>query len=453
MKNLTLENIIPAVHGAYHGDPALLRQEVTSITTDSRAVEKGGLFAAICGQNHDGHDYVNACFAKGALCCLTEREIPNAAGPYIVVRDTQIALGELAAFYRAQLELPVLGVTGSVGKTTAKEMVAAVLSQRFCTLKTEKNFNNDLGVPLTLFRLREEHEIAVVEMGISHFGEMRNLSRIVRPDMALITVIGHAHLEFLQDRAGVLRAKSEILDGMDENGVVFVNGDDDLLRSMDCRGRKKVMFGTTPDCAVYAEQFAAGETGSRCVICGGDRRIEAEIPAFGAHMIYAALAAAAIGIHMGLTDEEIAAGIRAYEPVGFRSRVERSRTLTVINDCYNANPDSCSMAIHSLAEMDCPGRRVCILGDMLELGENGPALHRELGVYAAGQGMDLVLCCGSLSRQTHAGAAEGTNSRWYVEKSALMADLAAQIRPGDTVLVKASRGMHFEEIVEKLKAL
>lgn len=453
MKNLTLENIIPAVHGEYHGDPALLRQEVVSITTDSRAAEKGSLFAAICGQNHDGHDYVNACFSKGALCCLTERKIPNAAGPYIVVRDTQIALGELAAFYRAQLELPILGVTGSVGKTTAKEMVAAVLSQRFCTLKTEKNFNNDLGVPLTLFRLREEHEVAVVEMGISHFGEMRNLSRIVRPDMALITVIGHAHLEFLQDRVGVLCAKSEILDGMDETGVVFVNGDDDMLRSMDRRGRKKVMFGTTPDCAVYAEHFAAGETGSNCVIRSGDHRIEAEIPAFGAHMVYAALAAAAIGIHMGLTDEEIAAGIRAYEPVGFRSRVERSRTLTIINDCYNANPDSCSMAIHSLAEMDCPGRRVCILGDMLELGENGPALHRALGVYAAEQRMDLVLCCGSLSRQTHSGAEEGTNSRWYVEKSALMADLAAQVRPGDTVLVKASRGMHFEEIVEKLKTL
>lgn len=449
MKNLRLENIIAACRGTWQGDAAALRREISAVTTDSRAVTAGSLFAAIPGERADGHDFLAAAFEKGALCALVQHIPAGMQGNFICVADTVPALQAIAAFYRAQFDVPVLGITGSVGKTTAKEMIAAVLGQRYRVHKTAGNFNNDLGVPLTLFGLDERHEIAVVEMGISHPGDMARLAQTVQPDAMLYTVIGHAHLEFLKSREGILAEKSTANAYLPDGGTVFCCGDDDLLAAMTCR-QSKVSFGLGADCDVRAENVRSLPDGStECTIVGSGRRIDVSIPAYGEHMVCAALEGAAVGMAYGLTDAEIAAGIAAYEPVGHRARLIRTETLTIVDDCYNANPTSTASAIRSLSRFT--GRRVCILGDMLELGENAAALHYETGRLAADCGIDLVLTVGTFSAELARGA--GARARRYAKKSALLEALPELIAPGDAVLVKASRSMAFEEITAVLEAL
>lgn len=414
---------------------------------DSRAVQEGDLFVAYRGERVDGHDYIAAAFERGAACCLAERVPEGETRPILLVPSVQTALEQIAAAYRATLSIPVIGITGSVGKTSAKEMIAAVLSQRLRVLKTEGNFNNQIGVPMTVSRITARHEAAVVEMGISGFGEMRELARIAQPTAAVYTVIGSAHLEFLHDRDGVLRAKGEMLETLPEDAPVFVNGDDDKLRALRCRQRK-ICYGLSEGCELRAEKVRLLPDGqTACEITDGERRIAAHIPAFGQHMVYAALAGAAVGLWLGLSDEEIAAGIAAYETVGRRAAVTETDCLTLIDDCYNANPDSCRSGVDSLLQL--PGRPACILGDMLELGEEAPAMHAALGRYAAERGVKLLLCCGPLSAET----ARAGNGIHYVNQQALISDLKNRLKRGDAVLVKASRGMHFEEISEALKQL
>lgn len=460
MKGMTISSIAKACGGEYCGRPELIDNEIGSVVIDSRQAAPGCLFAAIVGERSDGHDFIASAIAAGAACCLSERKPADSLMPVIVVDSTPAALMKLAAYYRSQFNIPVIGITGSVGKTTAKEMVASVLSQRFNVLKTMGNFNNELGVPLTLFGLREEHQVAVVEMGISDFGEMRRLTEMVRPDMAVFTVIGYSHLEMLHDREGVLRAKSEMLEGMAPEGVVFVNGDDELLRSMELSGsmdcpRIKISFGTGENCDVCAENIEnLGLEGMGCDIVCGSRRIPVQIPGFGLHMVSAAAAGAAVGIRMGLSDEQIIAGISAYETVGSRSAVLDTGYIALIDDCYNANPNSMASAIMSLAAMD--RRLVCILGDMLELGENSPALHFDVGALAVKSGAALIITCGTEAENISRGALSQKREcivKHYSGKAALLAELPSHILPGDAVLVKASRGMAFEEITDSLKLL
>lgn len=452
MKHLTIASAAAACGGVYCGpdEPALLQREITFLTTDSRCAGEDCLFAAIAGSRVDGHDYIPAAMAQGALAVLCQRRPDDPSVPAVVVPSTEAALQDIAAFYRAQFDLPVVGVTGSVGKTTAKEMIASVLSQRLRVLKTEKNFNNELGVPFTLFRLRPEHEAAVVEMGISGFGEMTRLARMAQPTMAVYTVIGWSHLEFLHDRAGVLRAKTEMLAGMAEDAPVFINGDDEYLAALECR-QPLIRFGLGEGCDVRAlDVRSCGTDGMTCSIVAGERRIPVRIAAWGAHLVYAALAAAAVGLHMGLSDAEIAAGIAAYAPVGSRGGVCRAARWTVLDDCYNSNPSSARAALSSLATL--PGRRVCILGDMLELGEQSAALHRQLGEFAAAQGIDVIIACGTCAEQIYAGAVSvSPGQAWYFpDKQALFSALPQLLRDGDYILVKASHGERFCEIVQLL---
>ena len=443
MRNLNCETVL-AVTGGVAAGP-LPAGEITSITTDSRTAEPGCLFAAIPGARSDGHDHLLQAAEKGACCALCQRPVA-APVPQIIVPDTQTALRALAAWYRAQFHLPVVGVTGSVGKTTAKEMIASVLSVRYETLRTEKNFNNELGVPLTLFRLREEHEAAVVEMGISGFGEMTRLAEMVRPQIGVYTLIGDAHLEFLGSREGVLRAKGEMAPFIDPEGAVVVNGDDPLLREHDF-GRRKILFGLGEHCAVRAVDVAAeGTAAMRCTALAQSRRIPLYIPAFGDHMVYAALIGVAVGVALGLTDEEIAAGVAAYETVGSRGRVIEVGTLHILDDCYNANPTSMKSALESLARL--PGRHVAVLGDMRELGPVSPALHRQVGELAQDMGAALIACGPEAeSMATLPGAV------WYPDRQALIDALPQLIRPGDAVLVKASRAMGFEAVADALAEL
>ena len=448
MRNMTLAQAAAACGGKLCG-----RYDENSplgrIVIDSRAVEPGDLFAAYKGERVDGHDYIAAAFDKGAACCVAQRIPEGETRPILLVEDVQRALEQIAEAYRTTLSLPIVGITGSVGKTSAKEMIASVLEQRFRVLKTDKNLNNQIGVPMTVSRIEPEHQAAVVEMGISGFGEMRLLSRIVRPTVAVFTVIGHAHLEFLHDRQGVFRAKTEMLEYMDEDGVVLVNGDDDLLRQLSCKQRL-YRFGLGEGNEIRAVDVCPDESGrTSCRICHDGRSFPVRIPAYGQHMVYAALEGAAVGLVLGLTEEEIAAGIAGYETVGRRSAVTDTGKITLVDDSYNANPDSVKCGVDSL--MQLPGRHVCILGDMLELGEEEEAMHRDVGAYAASRGVDLVLCSGRLGAAIAEGA--GERGRWFASVDELNRHLPELIREEDRVLVKASRGMRFERIAEALKCL
>ena len=423
--------------------------ELGSVVIDSRAVSAGDFFVAYKGERVDGHDYISAAFDRGAVCCLAQRVPEGETRPVILVPDVQTALEQICAEYRRDLRLPVIGITGSVGKTSAKEMISAVLSQRLNVLKTDKNLNNQIGVPMTISRIRPEHQAAVVEMGISGFGEMSVLAKIARPDMAVFTLIGHAHLEFLHDLDGVLRAKTEMLDFMADDAPVLINGDDEKLRGLQCR-QKKISFGLGENCDIRAENIRLGESGETfCDIVYGERRIPVEIRAYGRHMIYAALEGAAVGLLMGLSDGEIVKGVASFETVGRRAAVCDTGFITLIDDSYNANPDSVKCGIDSLMKM--PGRHVCILGDMLELGEGSGEMHFDVGRYAGEKGAELVLTSGPLSRETCRGA--GERGRHFATREELIAALPGLIQKGDKVLVKASLGSRFDQISEALKEL
>ncbi len=448
MYNFTVKDALRACGGKLSGKCAP-DAPLGAVVIDSRAVRQGDLFVAYRGERTDGHNYITAALDNGAACCLAER-VPQGEGRgIIVVDDVQSALEAITRACRANINIPIVGVTGSVGKTTAKEMIWAVLSQRMNTLKTEGNLNNQIGVPMTISRITPTHEAAVVEMGISDFGEMSVLASMVRPTVAVFTVIGHAHLEFLHDLDGVLKAKTEMIDFMPTDGTVIINGDDVKLRTLQCRQRI-ISYGLGAGCEVRAENIRFdGEEGAACDIIGFDRRVAVRIPAYGQHMVYAALEGAAVGFVMGLTDEEIASGVAAFHTVGRRGVVTDTGYITLIDDCYNANPDSMRCAVDSL--MTLPGRHICVFSDMREMGETSPMLHRELGEYALEKGVDFVMAYGPMSRCMT--AAMGARARHFETREELIATLPQYIRRGDNVLVKASLGMHLEPAADALKAL
>mgnify|MGYP004659911215 FL=1 len=448
MYNFTVKDALRACGGTLSGTCAL-DAPLGEVVIDSRAVRPGDVFVAYKGEKTDGHNYISTALDKGAVCCLAER-VPEGEGRgIIVVDDVQSALEAIMRAYRENINIPVVGITGSVGKTTAKEMIWAVLSRHMNTLKTEGNLNNQIGVPMTLSRITPAHEAAVVEMGISGFGEMSVLAAMARPTVAVFTVIGHAHLEFLHDLDGVFKAKTEMIDFMPPDGTVIINGDDAKLRALRC-SQRIVSYGMGVDCDVRAENVRFdGESGAACDIVGFDRRIAVNIPAYGQHMVYAALEGAAVGFVMGLTDAEIASGIAAFHTVGRRGVVTDTGYITLIDDCYNANPDSMRCAVDSLTAL--PGRHVCVLSDMREMGQDSPAMHKELGEYALAHGVDFVAAYGPMS--AYLTAAMGSRARHFETKAELIAALPGLIRRGDNVLVKASLGMHLEDAAEALKKL
>lgn len=467
MKNMTLSNIAKACGGRLIAPDDKKTFEISGVAIDSRKVKEGFLFIPIKGARVDGHDFIPAVFEAGAGAALSERELLDCPGPYILVNSTETALKEIAAFYRSGLDLTVIGISGSVGKTSTKEMIASILEQHFSVLKTEGNFNNEIGLPLTVFRLREEHEIAVLEMGISDFGEMHRLAAIARPDLCVITNIGQCHLENLKTRDGILKAKTEMFEHMTPGGRVFLNGDDDkLIGVQEVHGLAPLFFGLERGFSAWADKIEnLGLKGTSCILhlslsgkAGKNIRsadIPVTIPIPGAHMVYNALAGASIGFYLGMEPEEIQAGIEALVPVGGRNNLIETKTLKILDDCYNANPVSMRSGIDVLKR--AAGRKVCILGDMGELGDNSPALHRETGRYATEAGMDLILLAGPLSAAMAEGAKESAASpdrvRYFADKQALITALPGLIKAGDTILVKASHAMGFEDIVEALRNL
>ena len=452
MKPFLIREAVGATGGTYTGPQEALDFGVTSVTTDSRQVSEGALFAAIRGERSDGHDYLAQSYASGAVLCIGERPAQDGSRPYIRVESTMQALAKLAAWYRGRFDIPVVGITGSVGKTTTKEMIWAVLSQKFRTHKTQMNFNNELGVPLTLLSMPEDSEAAVIEMGISGFGEMTRLRAMVRPTIALISIIGDSHLEFLGSREGVLKAKSEIFRDMTLQDLAVLNGDDVLLGAYD-PGIPAVRYGLAPEREVQALNVHSEDgAGVSCTIRYDDEAFDVTIPGYGIHMVYAALAAVAVGRALGMDAEQMKRGIERFETVGRRSSILKTEDLTIVDDCYNANPSSAKAMLRSLALTQ--GRKVCILGDMLELGAQSDALHEEVGEEAATQRIDLVIACGKEAKHLYDGAKKaGAQARWYPDRETLLPQLKELLQKGDTVLVKASHSCRFELITEELKKI
>ena len=464
MKNMTLTNIARACNGrllypAENSRKETEHAEAAGVVIDSRKVGENFIFVATKGERVDGHRFIPDVFAKGALGVVCEKEPESLPGPCIVVEDSFEALKQIGEFYRQQLPVKVVGITGSVGKTSTKEFVAAVLSMKYKVHKTLGNYNNEVGVPLTVLSMPEDTEVAVLEMGINHFGEMHNLSRIARPDICIMTNIGQCHLEFLGSREGILKAKSEMFDFMKEDGSVCINGDDDMLASIkEVKGKKPVTFGLSEQCRVYAADIKGkGLFGSEAVIHGNGKSFAVQIPLPGEHMVYNALAAAAAGQLLGLTPEEIRDGIAAVESVSGRSHIVKLPDKVLIDDCYNANPVSMEAAIDLLLQAD--GRRVAVMGDMFELGEQEKEMHARVGKYAADKGVECIICAGKLARCIYEGARETAGERkdgpaaeifYFEDRESLLEGINQILKPGDTILIKASHGMGFEKVVEQL---
>lgn len=452
MKNMTLENIAAACGGTYVGEEGLKNSVITGVEKDSRLIEKGYLYLPFVGARVDGHDFIPQVFEQGALCTLSEKDLENSAGTYIKVESVAQALKDIAEFYRKQLDCKIIGITGSVGKTSTKEIIASVLEEKFQVLKTEGNYNNEIGMPLTILKIRDYHQVAVIEMGISGFEEMHRLSKVARPDVCVITNIGTCHLENLGDRDGVFKAKTEMFDYAAKDCFVVLNGDDDkLINVEEVNGSKPMFFGMETDQNVMALKYEAdGINGIDAEIKYFDKTFKTQIPIPGFHMVYNAMAATCIGVHFGMNLEEIDRGIRNLKAIGGRNNIFTVNDITVIDDCYNANPMSMEASLKVLSQ--AKGRKVAILGDMFELGENEIELHRQVGSVAASLNIDVVICIGNLAKNM-ADAAEKGNSKviYFENKADFEEQLFDYVKTGDTVLIKASNGMKFNTLVSKLK--
>ncbi len=433
---------------------------VSSVSTDTRTLSEGALYIALRGENFDGHQFIDKAVEAGAICCVVEAAAGEfATAPVLVVEDTRKALRDLAAYYRSKFSIPVVGVTGSVGKTSTKEMLASVLQQGYQTHITKGNFNNEIGLPLTVFQLSHEDELMVLEMGMSDFGEISRLTQIARPDTAVITNIGLSHIEQLGSREGIKRAKFEILEGLSMDGTVILNGDDDLLWG----AREELQFETlyygiqNKNCDLLAYDIRTYSDGSEftCRIDGEPCKFFINVP--GEHHIYNALAAILAGIKYDVEIEQIQKGVRNFLPTGLRQTVIELPNYTVIRDCYNASPTSMKSGLEVLSLIQGAGRRVACLADMLELGEISAVEHKKVGKMAVDYGVDALIAVGKEAKQIALGAKEaGLNPEMiyhFESNGQLREQLQEILKKDDVILVKGSRGMRMEEIADAIAEL
>lgn len=463
MLNLNLTNIAKACDGKIvypEGYEISLNEtkEAKGVVIDSRQVEEGYVFIATPGEKVDGHSFIGQVSEKGAMAVVCQKLPETISVPCIQVEDSFKALKDIATFYREQLDIKVVGITGSVGKTSTKEFIATVLAQKYKVLKTEGNYNNEVGLPLTVLRITSDIEVAVLEMGISEFGEMTRLSAIAKPDICVITNIGTCHLENLGDRDGVLKAKTECFTSMNQSGYAVLLGDDDKLSTIDdVYGRKPVRFGSKESYDVYAEDIdGKGLFGSDITIVDRIATVKKKrvhVPLPGAHMVNNALAATAVAHILDMDIDDIAKGIETVTSTKGRSNILQSSRYTIIDDCYNANPVSMKAAIDLLKTSNT--RTVAIMGDMFELGSDENALHEDVGKYAAASGIEVIITIGKLAKYINKGAlsevrCEAQEIIHFDDKETALKRLDSILLEDDTVLIKASHGMHFEELVEYL---
>ena len=444
MKAFTLQEAAAAL-----GLPQMQAQAtLADVCTDTRKIQPGSLFVCLRGERFDGHSFASQAAQLGAAALLVDHPV-DADVPQLVVTDTGKALLQLAGWYRRRFQLPVVGLTGSVGKTTTKEFIALVLGAKYNTLKTQGNLNNEIGVPQMLFRLEDSHTAAVIEMGMNHFGEISRLTRAVAPTVGLITNIGVSHIENLGSRAGILQAKLEILEGMAPDAPLIVNMDNDMLRTVKLGDRPLLTFAIDDQSADFTATDIA-EQGSTTTFTVHHSAFTqpVTIPTVGIHNVYNALAAMAVGYVTGVDPAAAASALANYVPAGMRQNLVQVGGVQVIEDCYNASPDSMRAALQTLGKLPVR-RRYAVLGAMLELGDYAKEAHTQVGKMAAENGIDGVLAYGADAAYIVEAAKQAglENARLFDTKEALVQSLAQQVQPGDGVLFKGSRGMHLENVM------
>ncbi|MBQ7415890.1 MAG: UDP-N-acetylmuramoyl-tripeptide--D-alanyl-D-alanine ligase [Oscillospiraceae bacterium] len=430
-------------------DPKYADVTFLGANNDSRKIEPGQLFIALRGER-DGHDFVPSAMEKGAAAVLCSRPVGDI--PAIVVDDTRLALGQIARGERQRIGMKVVGVTGSVGKSTTKEMIAAVLAKTYRVSKTPANHNNDIGMPMAVLAMSEDTQVAVLEMGMNHFREIAYLASIAQPDVAVITNIGTMHIEYLGSQEGILQAKLEILEGMKEGGKVILNGDDALLWNLHRQQKLHITYCgvQNPDCDYLGSEIVQDPGLLRFHVKYGTLTFPVELSLEGAHFVSDALLAVGVGVEMGMNPAKIQEALSQFRNMAGRQEIFEAKDCTIIKDCYNAGPESMSAALAVLANRS--GRRVAVLGDMLELGVCTQAEHYRVGRIAA-EKADLLLAFGPNSSRMISGAVTGgmdnSRAKAFENRDEIVAAMKRMIKPGDVILIKGSRGMHMELILEQ----
>jgi len=447
----TLHEVGEILGSISEGDPGFHRASIYGVSTDSRTIRQGELFVAIKGETYDGHAFLAQAISKGAIAAVVNRDEAKRRGlvgpEYLAVDDTLFALGELARHYRQRMPAVVTAVTGSNGKTTVKNLIYEIISRRSPALKSHGNFNNLIGLPLSIFQLGEEHKFAVFELGMSARGEILRLSQISQPDIAVITNVGPVHLQFLKTIDQITEAKLEIIEGIRGSGTLVINGDDENLERRTRHIKPALLkFGLEDynDIAPTGLSFDDARMPSFRV---DGNEISVRMP--GLHNVYNALAAYAVARALDLDGRAAAEAISAFQPEDMRSEVVKHNGITMIIDCYNANPASMSYALETLSQMACGGRRMAVLGDMLELGEQSVPYHEEIGRLARGLGIDYIFGFGHHAK--YITDRFGSGGRHFESKEGLSKKLLETIKIGDIILFKGSRGMALEEVVDVLK--
>lgn len=442
MEKLKLSEIAEACGGSYNTDC-----EFSGVCIDTRKITKGCLFICIKGERFDAHQFARQALNDGAAAVMIHRDM-DISGCYIKVKNTSAALLALGGYYRRKFNIPVIGLTGSVGKTTTKEFTYLVVASKYNAVKTPGNFNNEIGLPQALFQIDRSTQAAVIEMGMNHFGEIGRLAKSAAPTMAIITNVGVSHIENLGSREGILKAKLEILQGLKKDAPLILNGDNDLLRTVQSKEHKLIFFGIENKCDFTAKDIS--EEKDRIVFTvdyyGKSQRIT--IPTTGIHNVYNALAAFAAGYFLDVEPQAAADALAKYVPEGMRQKCVSVGGITSIEDCYNASPDSMKAAIKMLANRKA-NKRIAVLADMLELGDYAKQAHRDIGRLVAQNNIDILFTFGEMGREISDSAkASGMKEIYHFDKKEELADaLAKKAKAGDAVIFKASRGMKLEDVI------
>ncbi|MBR7007593.1 MAG: UDP-N-acetylmuramoyl-tripeptide--D-alanyl-D-alanine ligase [Ruminococcus sp.] len=451
MEQMKLSEIVAAVRGSY-GYPADVM--IDNISTDTRTITEGSVFLALKGARFDGHDFAAKAMELGAQAVITERAVEGAR--CIIVDSTAQALLDVAGYYRDKFDIPLVGVTGSVGKTTTKDMISLVVARKYKTLKTQGNLNNEIGMPKTLLGLDKDTQAAVIEMGMSARGEISRMSMSCKPTVCVITNIGVSHIEKLGSQENILAAKLEILDGAKQGAPLVLNMDDKFLANAEVHGLRKVYYYSVKDknCDVYAENILNRDNGVDFDICYGKQVVRARLNCIGVHNVKNALAAFCVGLALEVPVDEILVGIESFRPEGLRQNITYKNGVSFVVDCYNAAPDSMRSSLSMLDQVETDGMRYCVLADMLELGERSAEFHKKVGEYVARSNADRLYCYGELARNYIIGAVENgfdkSRCMHFSDRDELAEYLKGKLQKGDSVLLKGSRGMALEEVFKAI---
>lgn len=455
MEQMTVKEILEATGGRLLRGS--LQTPVKNLAIDSGKTEPGDLFIPFRGERTDGHLFLTAAFANGAAACMTEMPHVQAPEdkPLILAADSRKALQDIGAYYRKRLSLSIVGVTGSVGKTSVRELTGQALAEKLRVCATRGNYNGQLGVPITLARIGMKEQAAVLEMGVSLPGEMEIISRIARVSVAIVTNIGVSHIENLGSRDGICQEKLHITDGMEEDGLLILNGDDDMLRKYGSgQPFRKIWYGTDISCDYRAENIHAGEKCPAYTLVWNQERIPVRLNMPGVHNVKNSLAAIAAAHELGIPLEDAAAAAERFCGFSRRLEIQEINGIWLIDDSYNACPDSMKAALQVLDSMDCAGKKIAVLADMWELGPDSPLFHYQTGNFGGTLDIDEYLFIGRRAREIGRGVEEtGSRAavRYFMDNALAAAALEKLLRPGDMVLLKGSNGMHLNEIAEKLR--